>query len=209
MPQQSRMIFFHLEDNRIAQRILQNTFREMADFISARTFEEAQESLRTLPDVSCFFIDDLLPGKSGLTFVRKIRFIEKYDMVPVFLLTSTVTPDIAFKAIRIGANDVVSKMESPETMRNTVTQHLQRSQCKYIPRTYYEVECVAFAAAKKYFQYCPDLERTVCADSPEEAADRMRTVLDDMIHKRNMRDFYVMGIDSCIHRIGMKQDSGL
>jgi CheY-like chemotaxis protein len=203
----SKMTFFHLEDNRIAQRVLQNALREMADFISARTVNEADELLSSLPDVDFFIIDYYLEGKTGLAFVRKIRSIDKYDMVPVIILTSTITQEFTNRAMRMGVNESVSKLTQPDALREIVTRHLEYPQVRYIPRPYYEVECVAFSVAKKHFQYCPDIDKTVCADSPEEAAMCMRSVLEEVIFKENKQDFHISEITTYTHRIGLEPDS--
>ena len=206
MSKEAKKIFFHLEDNRIAQRVLQNTLKEIGTFISTRSIKKAEDNLSTLPDVSAFFIDNLLEDGSGLTIVKKIRSITKYDLSPIFLITSTVTPDLAYKAMRIGVNETVSKLEPPDSLRAIVTRHLSNLQIRYIPRPYYEIECVKYEAAQKHFQYCPDLDKIVCADSPKEAVDKMRTLLEDALQKKELIDTFVTEVGSYIHRIKLKPD---
>lgn len=202
----SKKLFLHLEDNRIAQRVLQNTFREIADFVSARTVSEAEKLIESLPEIECFIVDYHLETQTGFDFIKKVRMIQSYDLVPVILMTSTITSEIAYKAMRIGVNQSVSKLESAEVVRKIVTEHIERPHTQYFARTFYEVECISFEVARKYFQYCPDLDKSVIGDTPEEAANKMRAELEDSIFNQKL-SFYITDVQPFIHRIDLKGDT--
>ena len=112
-----KQIFFHLEDSRINQILFQKTFEDVADVITAQSIKKAVELIADEPDIACFIIDYKLHDGDGLTFVKKIRTVKKYETVPVILLTSTLTDEIERDAQNVGVNESLDKMISNIDLR--------------------------------------------------------------------------------------------
>ena len=68
----TKKLFFHLEDNRVAQKLLSNIFKESADFISIQTVKQANNAIIDNPEIDCFFIDLNLDNESGMDFLKNI-----------------------------------------------------------------------------------------------------------------------------------------
>lgn len=195
--------FFHLEDNRVAQKLLQNTFNEIAEFTSAQTLKEADAHIANIPTIDCFFIDLNLGAENGLTFLKKIRTIKDYDLSLAFILTSTLTNNIAYKAMRAGANASFSKLTSPGTMREQVSEFLEIPFVNLVKNEFHEIECVTWANGSQFYQYSPDLDKTVYANTPEEADSLMQTLLSEYIAANHNSVFDTNSVGVAIHRLDL------
>ena len=90
----------------------------------ARGGQEALEKIAaSAPDL--VLTDLQMPGVDGLQLVSAIR--EKYPRVPVILMTSQGSEEIAFHALQVGAASYVPKMFLPDNLRDTVAKVLQAS----------------------------------------------------------------------------------
>lgn len=200
----NKRLFLHLEDNRVAQKLLANTFKEIADFISIQTIKEAEKAIQDHPDIDCFFIDLNLENENGLDFLKKIRTIRRYDISPAFLLTSTLTSNLAYKAMRAGANESISKLVSPSDLREIIQKHLEHRYVKLVSQEFYEVECLSWAHDNHFYQYSPDIEKTVSGRSPEEVHALMDTEIETWIQSRKNVIFDTNSAGVRVHRFDLK-----
>jgi CheY-like chemotaxis protein len=103
----------------------------------ARSGEEALEQIgRAAPDL--VLTDLQMPRINGLQLVSTIR--EKYSGVPVILMTSQGSEEIAFQALQQGAASYVPKSLLQDGLRETVQKVLQAS----VNESYYQkaMECL-------------------------------------------------------------------
>ncbi len=195
--------FFHLEDNRVAQKLLQNTFKEIASFTSAQTLKEAEEIPKRKPSIDCFFIDLNLGNENGIIFLKKIRTMKEYDLSSAFLLTSTLTNNIAYKAMRAGANASFSKLTSPAVMREKVCNFFDHPHVLLIKNEFHEVECLTWALGDQFYQYCPDIKQSTCAKTPEDAEANMQKLLEAYVKAHNNTVFDTNSAGVSIHRLNL------
>jgi CheY-like chemotaxis protein len=88
----------------------------------ARDGEEGLEKIaQSPPDI--VLTDLQMPGVDGLQLVSTVR--ERYPRVPVILMTSQGSEEIAFRALHLGAASYVPKSLLPDNLRNTVSKVLQ------------------------------------------------------------------------------------
>ncbi|MCK5146120.1 response regulator [bacterium] len=197
----AKPIFLYLDNNRIAQKRLENTFKEKADIIAAQSMAEAKEIIAELPEIACFFVEYQLKTKTGLHFARIIRGINKYDASPVFLLAPMINEMLAYKAMRVGVNECVSKLISILEFQKLVDKHLHVPYVKLILRPYYEINCIAWQKGTDFYQFCPDIQKVIQADSANAASGKMKIFLNDMINSGEKIDFDFIEIDSDLHRV--------
>lgn len=195
--------FFHLEDNKVAQKLLQNTFKEIADFSSAQTIKEAEQMIQNKPQIDCFFIDLNLGNENGLVFLKKIRTISEYDNSSAFILTSTLTNSVAYKSMRAGANASFSKLTTPTVMREQVIKFLKNPFVSLIKNEFHEIECVTWAYKSQFYQYSPDLKKTVSAQTPEEAEAKMQQILAEYVQNNSNAVFDTNSVGVSIHRLDL------
>lgn len=101
-----------LEDDPLEAILVQHELRHAgieAELVRVVTRAEFEAQLDSSPDA--ILSDYHLPGWDGLRALRLVR--ERGLKVPFFLFSSSVHPDTAAEAIRLGADDCLSKDDLP------------------------------------------------------------------------------------------------
>jgi CheY-like chemotaxis protein len=88
----------------------------------ARDGDEALEKIRQSPP-ELVLTDLQMPGVDGLQLVSAVR--QRHPHVPVILMTSQGSEEIAFRALQVGAASYVPKSLLPDNLRDTVGKVLQ------------------------------------------------------------------------------------
>jgi len=123
-------------DRTLAGEILKKDARFEVGY--ARSGDEALEQIgRFIPDL--VLTDLQMPHMNGLQLVSTLR--EKYPRLPVILMTSQGSEEIAFQALQLGAASYVPKAFLQDKLRDTAEMVLQAS----INESYYQkaMECLA------------------------------------------------------------------
>ena len=96
---------------------------------TASSAEEALESLAlALPDA--MILDLVLPGQSGLTLLRRLRFEERTRSLPVLVLTSRGLEDERVLGLEAGADDYMVKPFSPKELAARIGAVLRRRRAR-------------------------------------------------------------------------------
>lgn len=200
----AQRLFLHLEDNRIAQKLLARTLSRFGECIGFSTIKEAEAYMTTSPQIDAFFVDYTLSDGNGLCFVKKLRSVYKYPDAPILLITSTLTNEVAFKAMRAGVNESLSKLTSPTLIRRIVARQIKRPYVKLVNRDGYEVWCAIWEKNGQYYQYCPEMDLTISARTPEEAQAQMRAKLATLIYSEKKTFDSVMHVEGFSHRFSLE-----
>lgn len=93
--------------------------------LRAASAEEAETSIAAqLPDG--VVLDLILPGQSGLAFLRRIRFEQRTQNVPVLVLTGRILEEDRVLGLEAGADDYIVKPFSPRELAARVGAVLRR-----------------------------------------------------------------------------------
>jgi CheY-like chemotaxis protein len=90
----------------------------------ARDGEEALKLIDQSPP-ELVLTDLQMPGVDGLQLVSAVR--QRHPHVPVILMTSQGSEEIAFRALQVGAASYVPKSFLPDALRDTVAKVMQAS----------------------------------------------------------------------------------
>ncbi|MBB4009435.1 response regulator [Allorhizobium taibaishanense] len=117
-----------VEDNATNAMILKHLARKVAD--DEITVEpDANEALvlchNTLFDL--LIVDQILPGMSGLQFVRMLRQLGRYDKVPIIMVTADSEPGLRQAARDIGITDFLTKPVEALAFRQLIANYRGRS----------------------------------------------------------------------------------
>jgi CheY-like chemotaxis protein len=107
-------------DRTLAGEILKRDTGFAVEF--ARDGEEALEKIAQSPP-DLVLTDLQMPGVDGLQLVSAVR--QRHPRVPVILMTSQGSEEIAFRALLLGAAGYVPKSFLPDNLRDTVNKVLQ------------------------------------------------------------------------------------
>jgi len=115
-----------VEDDRdirelVCQSLTQNDFQT----VGCRDVQEAKQSLATLsPD--CMVIDWMLPDGSGIDLIRWMRRQDKYQQIPVLMLTARAQESDMITGLDSGADDYLTKPMSLRELNARVKALLRR-----------------------------------------------------------------------------------
>ena len=93
--------------------------------VRAASAEEAETAIRAaLPDV--LVVDWMLPGESGLAFVRRLRGDPRTRNLPILMLTARAMETDKLLGLEAGADDYLTKPFSPRELAARIKAVLRR-----------------------------------------------------------------------------------
>ena len=99
-----------------------------AEVLDAESGERALQLARLLP-ISLMIVDINMPGMDGLTLVDKVRHDSRVSVarLPVILLTSDRSEAVRARMREVGANDLLYKPVTAETLLAAAGRLLEKA----------------------------------------------------------------------------------
>lgn len=124
--ERSRQTVLVVEDEQeILELIRFNLARERFQVVTARSGEEALETLRGR-DVDLVLLDLMLPGIDGFEVCRRLRTDPRTARLPILMLTARTEEIDIVTGLELGAEDYVTKPFSPRVLVARVRTILRR-----------------------------------------------------------------------------------
>ena len=89
--------------------------------LEAQNGREALEVLAEKPDIRLVFCDVNMPEMNGIEFLEAVKKDEKFDKLPIVMLTSEATQDVMKRAKELGVTGWIIKPADPKTV-NTLLE---------------------------------------------------------------------------------------
>lgn len=121
------MTILIVEDNATNAMILKHLARKVTDeeiLVEADAIRALTLCHNTLFDM--LIVDQILPGMTGLQFVSKIRMMQRYDAVPIAMVTADQEPKLRANALEAGVTDFLTKPVEAVAFRRLLTSYLDR-----------------------------------------------------------------------------------
>jgi two-component system, chemotaxis family, chemotaxis protein CheY len=122
-----------IEDNPTNAMILKHLARKVADD-EITVQADANDALvlchNTLFDM--LIVDQILPGMTGLQFIKAIRQIHRYDDVPIIMVTADNDPAVRKAAEQNGVTDFLTKPVEALAFRQLIANHRGNSKAAAI-----------------------------------------------------------------------------
>ena len=83
---------------------------------------EALRALEQYPDVALVLLDLMMPGRSGLEVLATMRADARWAALPCIILTAAGQDERYDEAMRLGANEFMTKPFSPKRMYARVAE---------------------------------------------------------------------------------------
>ena len=116
-----------VDDELSVRDSLRMIFKKDCQVITAGNAKEAWEKiLSEEPDL--IFLDILMPQKDGMEMLKEIR--ESHPFIPVIMLTATKTVKTAVEAMKLGAQDYITKPFDVEELRIIADKALESRDLK-------------------------------------------------------------------------------
>jgi DNA-binding NtrC family response regulator len=115
-----------IEDADTLREVLANVLAcEGFNPVTAKSGEEALEIIKT-QEFHCILSDFKLPGLNGIQVLSKIRDTNRE--VPFLIMTAYGSIDIAVEAMKLGANDFITKPFEPDELKEKLNQVVKYKQ---------------------------------------------------------------------------------
>jgi two-component system NtrC family sensor kinase len=128
----------------------------------------AEEALATIADPlpNLLLVDYNLPGMRGDEFCRRIRMNLNTRGVPILMMTSSAPETIEVRSLESGADDYISKLESPEVLLFRIRALLRKTSSQGdIPNsqnsTFRSAHILAIDDSPTYLEFLRDELRTL------------------------------------------------
>jgi two-component system chemotaxis response regulator CheY len=100
-----------VDDSRLMRNMVKNAFGHLeieAQFLEA---EDGVKAIKVLEgnSVDLIFLDWNMPHLSGIDFLRKVRAIEKYQNIPIIMVTSEASKESVVEAVKAGVTAYIAK----------------------------------------------------------------------------------------------------
>lgn len=121
-----------IEDETTVQGVLKFHLERAGMRVSA--FATVEAALDTLPHADALVLDWMLPGESGLNFLRRMRSDPELRKLPVLMLTARAAEAERVEGLETGADDYLTKPFSAAELVARVRALLRRTQAE-LPQT--------------------------------------------------------------------------
>lgn len=173
----------HLDDSQMALRMMERMLKDCAEVLSAATVNDAEVILNG-SSVDMVITDYMLDDGNGIDFTRRLRTDERYKSIPVLLVSTGLTDEVAYQAMRAGVNQSFRKPLQPTEIRQAVTKQLESPWIEDVHRSKLYLHGVSWEAGGVYYEYSPDLDHRVSATSKDEAHQEMIRQLGTLVGGR-------------------------
>ena len=116
-----------VDDELSVRDSLRMIFKKDYQVITAANAKEAWEKILS-EDPDLIFLDILMPQKDGMEMLKEIR--ESHSLIPVIMLTATKTVKTAVEAMKLGAQDYITKPFDVEELKIIADKALESRDLK-------------------------------------------------------------------------------
>lgn len=121
-------------------------------------------------------ITDYWIGESHtLEFIKQVRARASAQDLPIVALSSSIDRILTTQLFLAGANEAANKPINPKSFSALIKKMLEKPYVRELKDRALRVPCVTWTESGEYFQYCPELDIRVSAQTREAARERMQS----------------------------------
>lgn len=116
-----------IEDDSAISKMLSVALQRHGHIVHSTASVAQAKALLDTQKVDLAIIDWMMPGGSGLEFVRSLRKDPHYSHLPIIMLTAKTDEEFITQGLDAGADDYVTKPFSPNELQSRIKALLRRS----------------------------------------------------------------------------------
>lgn len=117
-----------VDDSRIMRNIVKNCLRRL-EFDEEKFFEASNgvEAFELLEhkEIELLLVDWNMPQLDGLSLVKKLRSDQKYEDLPIIMVTSEAAKYNVIEAVKAGVNDYMVKPVNEKALHEKISRLLE------------------------------------------------------------------------------------
>jgi two-component system chemotaxis response regulator CheY len=113
------MKFLVVDDSSTMRRIIKNTLGRLGhkDILEAEDGAVAWKVMNENSDIDILVTDWNMPEMNGLELVQKVRAEEKYEDMPIIMVTTEGGKSEVITALKAGVNNYIVKPFTPQVLK--------------------------------------------------------------------------------------------
>ena len=117
-----------VDDSLAMRKIIKNILIKtgITDIVEAEDGREALEILNMEDDIDLVLLDWNMPEMTGLEFVEAVRSDDRFDKMPIIMVTANTSKNEIIRAIGAGVNNYVAKPFTPEVLMEKIERTMTR-----------------------------------------------------------------------------------
>lgn len=110
-----------VDDSSTMRRIIKNTLSRIGyeDVVEAT---DGVDALRKMDGVELVLTDWNMPEMDGLSYVKALRADNRFDKIPIIMVTTEAAKKEILEAIKAGVSDYIVKPFTPEVLREKINK---------------------------------------------------------------------------------------
>jgi len=108
-----------VDDSSTMRRIIKNTLVRIghSDLLEAEDGAKAWSIMKKTPDIDILITDWNMPEMNGLQLVQKVRAEDKYEDMPIIMVTTEGGKAEVITALKAGVNNYIVKPFTPQVLQ--------------------------------------------------------------------------------------------
>jgi len=108
-----------VDDSSTMRRIIKNTLARLGfkDVLEGADGVEGWEALNANPDIEMLITDWNMPEMNGLELVKKVRADERFEDLPIIMVTTEGGKAEVITALKAGVNNYIVKPFTPQVLK--------------------------------------------------------------------------------------------
>jgi two-component system chemotaxis response regulator CheY len=108
-----------VDDSSTMRRIIKNTLNRIGhkDLLEAEDGLKGWEQIDANPDTEVLITDWNMPEMNGLELVKKVRADERFDDLPIIMVTTEGGKAEVITALKAGVNNYIVKPFTPQVLK--------------------------------------------------------------------------------------------
>ncbi len=174
----------YLDDSSLYLKFMAATMRGFADWICVSSISDAVDAMST-NDIVCSIIDYMLADGNGINFAKRVRKNENHLNTPIILISSSLTTEIAFIAMKACINQSLSKPFEPVEMKQILARQIKNPTIHKVERTQISACCVRWEKDNEFFEYSLDTGRLIQSNSAKNTQEKMDEILKTCVRNKS------------------------
>lgn len=165
----------YIEDSRASQLIVRRFLSDICETTAVSSVSEARRVFENRK-FDLIITDFLMPDENPFEFISEIRTRFSPAVLPILLVSVSLDKAMINSSLRIGANDCLPKPLERSTFVDVVNRLLSAPYVHGADATLFSITCLEWCHEGRHYRFCPELQLTVEAATPQEANDEMARI---------------------------------